>query len=194
MKPKKTAIRILAFLFCVAVVVDTIPESYSWASRLKSWVHPALIPLGLSQGDWPLFAPNPVLNNGVLVAELTDRVGNTATWTSTDWQAASVWTKFYRFRHMNYQQRLPNNQAAAKDFADYLLRAVPDRERAQGNARWSQDGQMLEPAPIEPPMREVKLYKYRNTMVLEDGKPLPRFDETPWSTQINFIVRRESEP
>jgi hypothetical protein len=53
---------------------------------------------------------------------------------------------------------------------------------------------MLEPAPIEPPMREVKLYKYRNTMVLEDGKPLPRFDETPWSTQIHFIVRRESEP
>jgi hypothetical protein len=53
---------------------------------------------------------------------------------------------------------------------------------------------MLEPAAIEPPMREIKLYKYRNTMLLEEGQPLPKIDQTQWSTQINFLVRRESLP
>ena len=191
---KKNAIRLLAILFCVFVAIDVIPESYSFASRPKAWVHSVLVPLGLSQGDWPLFAPNPVLNNGVLVAELTDRSGNPATWTSVDWQEASVWTKFYRFRHMNYQQRLPNTYTAASDFADYLLRAIPAEESAVGSIRWSPDNQMLEPAAIEPPMREIKLYKYRNTMVLEEGQPLPKIDQTQWSTQINFLVRRESQP
>ena len=191
---KKNAIRLGAILFCVFVAIDVIPESYSLASRPKAWVHSVLVPLGLSQGDWPLFAPNPVLNNGVLVAELTDHSGNPATWTSVDWQEASVWTKFYRFRHMNYQQRLPNTYTAASDFADYLLRAIPAEESAVGSIRWSPDNQMLEPAAIEPPMREIKLYKYRNTMVLEVGQPLPKIDQTQWSTQINFLVRRESQP
>jgi hypothetical protein len=191
---KKNAIRLLAILFCVFVAIDVIPESYSLASRPKAWVHSILVPLGLSQGDWPLFAPNPVLNNGVLVAELTDHSGNSAVWTSIDWQEASVWTKFYRFRHMNYQQRLPNTYTAASDFADYLLRAIPAEESAVGSIRWSPDNQMLEPAAIEPPMREIKLYKYRNTMVLEEGQPLPKIDQTQWSTQINFLVRRESQP
>lgn len=191
---KKNAIRLLAILFCVFVAIDVIPESYSLASRPKAWVHSVLVPLGLSQGDWPLFAPNPVLNNGVLVAELTDRSGNPATWTSIDWQEASVWTKFYRFRHMNYQQRLPNTYTAASDFADYLLRAIPAEESAVGSIRWSLDNQMLEPAAIEPPVREIKLYKYRNTMLLEEGQPLPKIDQTQWSTQINFLVRRESLP
>lgn len=191
---KKIATRLLAILFCVFVAIDVTPESYSFASRPKALVHRILVPLGLAQGDWPLFAPNPVLNNGVLVAELTDRSGNPATWTSIDWQEASVWTKFYRFRHMNYQQRLPNTYTAASDFADYLLRAIPAEESAVGSIRWSPDNQMLEPAAIEPPMREIKLYKYRNTMVLEEGQPLPKIDQTQWSTQISFLVRRESQP
>lgn len=191
---KKNAIRALAFVFCVFVVIDTIPESYQFASLPKAWVHPILKSLGLSQGDWPLFAPNPTLNNGVLVAELTDHAGNPATWTSIDWQTASVWTKFHRFRHMNYLQRIPNNHVAAIDFADYLLRAIPEQESAKGSIRWTPDNQMLEPAPILAPIRDIKLYKYRNTMVLEEGQALPAFDQIPWSTQINFIVRRESQP
>jgi hypothetical protein len=95
---------------------------------------------------------------------------------------------------MNYQQRLPNTYTAASDFADYLLRAIPAEESAVGSIRWSSDNQMLEPAAIEPPMREIKLYKYRNTMLLEEGQPLPKIDQTQWSTQINFLVRRESLP
>lgn len=191
---KKNAIRILSLLFCIAVAIDTLPESYSFARLPKAWVHPLLTTLGLSQGDWPLFAPNPVLNNGVIVAELVDREGNPATWTSTDWQETGIWKKFHRFRHVNYQQRLPNNHLAAIDFADYLLDAIPDTEPAVGVVRWGQDNQMLEPADVLPPIREIKLYKYRNTMMLEPGAPLPAFDQTLWSTQINFIVRRESQP
>ena len=65
---KKNAVRIAAFLFCASVAIDTIPESYSAFSGIKAWIHPPLVALGISQGDWPLFAPNPVLNNGVIVA------------------------------------------------------------------------------------------------------------------------------
>jgi len=191
---KKHSIRLFSLFFCAAVAIDTIPRAYSIADLPKSWIHPLLVRLGLSQGDWPLFAPNPVLNNGVLVAELTDSQGNPATWTSTDWQQASAWKKFLRFRHMNYQQRLPNTHLAAIDFADYLLGAIPETESATGVVRWSQDNELLEPAPLTPPMRDIKLYKYRNTMLIEQGEPLPTLEQTYWSTQINFIVRRESNP
>jgi hypothetical protein len=191
---KKIAIRIASVLFCIGVLIDTTPESITWLWRAKAWVHPVLERLGLSQGDWPLFAPNPVLNNGVIVAELSDRNGNPATWTSTDWEKASVWTKFYRFRHMNYHQRLTNTHLAAVDFAEYLRLAVPDRESAVGSIRWSKDNQMLEPAAIEPPVREVKLYKYRNSIVLEEGQALPRLEQTIWSTQINFLARSDAQP
>ncbi|MFM7977171.1 MAG: hypothetical protein ACKO8U_19040, partial [Pirellula sp.] len=74
------------------------------------------------------------------------------------------------------------------------LRAIPNQEKAVGSIRWSDDNQMLEPAAIEPPMREIKLYKYRNTLVLEEDPALPAFEQTQWSTQINFLVRRESQP
>lgn len=191
---KKNAIRILALLFCIGVAIDAIPESYSWAPGLKAWVHPTLRSLGLSQGDWPLFAPNPVINNGVLVAEVTDAVGKPGTWTSIDWQTASVWTKFHRFRHMNYLQRLPHNHLAANDFADYLLVSIPARESAVGSVRWGPENQMLDPAPLESPMRDIKLYHYRNTMVIEQGQGLPALDQTQWSTQIRFLIRREAKP
>lgn len=191
---KRHAIRIAAGLFCIVVLIDTIPESYTWVRGAKAWIHPVLVGLGLSQGDWPLFAPNPVLNNGVIVAELTDGNGNPATWTSTDWGRASVWTKFYRFRHMNYHQRLTNTHLAAVDFAKYLLKSVPYTEPAVGSIRWSSDNQMLEPAEIEPPIQEVRLYQYRNTIVLQASQPLPSFEQTAWSTQIVFLARWAQEP
>jgi hypothetical protein len=35
---------------------------------------------------------------------------------------------------------------------------------------------------------------YRNTMAIEEGQGLPALDQTQWSTQIRFIVRREAIP
>jgi hypothetical protein len=53
---------------------------------------------------------------------------------------------------------------------------------------------MLDPKPLVPPMRDIKLYHYRNTMAIEEGQGLPALDQTQWSTQIRFIVRREANP
>ena len=196
---KRIAIRSFFAIACALITIDTIPKEWFPVTNFQDFIHRALDRTGLSQGSWPLFAPNPVLNNGVLIAEATDNNSQTATWSSIDWTQANAWEKFYRFRHMNYLQRLPNNALAAGDFAHYLLLAIPDRETAIPNVRWSEDNQMLEPQPITPPLQEVRLYHYRDRMSLPEGTPgidypFPPKDETVWSTQIGFMARRAREP
>lgn len=196
---KRAAIRWFVAIVGVCIAMDTIPRERFPAPEIQDWLHRQLDRLGLSQGSWPLFAPNPVLNNGILIAEVTDRKGDSATWSSIDWAQADPWVKFVRFRHMNYLQRLPRNAIAAGDFAEYLLRAIPEREKAIASVRWSEENEMLPPAELDAPLREVRLYHYRDSMVLGEGiagvdAPLPPQSQTVWSTQIGFLARRPREP
>ena len=191
---KTATIRYFTFAFLLLVACDTLPSSYKLLSGPKNWAHHVMACVGLAQGDWPLFAPNPVLNNSIIVAEVTDRDGNPATWSSTDWSRASVWTKFTRFRHLNYLQRIPSRIPASEDFAAYLLRSIPTKEPAQGLVRWSASNEMLPPAEVAAPVREIRLYQYRNTLLTSDENAYPIWSETPWSTQINYISRRDSKP
>ena len=196
---KRAAIRWFVAIVGVCIAMDTIPRERFPASEMQDWLHRQLDRLGLSQGSGPLFAPNPALNNGILVAEVTDRKGDSATWSSIDWAQADPWVKFVRFRHMNYLQRLPRNAIAAGDFAEYLLRAIPEREKVIASVRWSEDNEMLPPVELDAPLREVRLYHYRDSMVLGEGvagvdAPLPPQCQTVWSTQIGFLARRPREP
>ena len=100
---------------------------------------------------------------------------------------------------MNYLQRLPRNAIAAGDFAEYLLRAIPEREKVIASVRWSEENEMLPPVELDAPLREVRLYHYRDSMVLGEGvagvdAPLPPQSQTVWSTQIGFLARRPREP
>jgi hypothetical protein len=191
---KVVAIRIFVAVCAVAIAIETLPSSWLAIRPAKNWLNMKLGYLGLSQGDWPLFAPNPVLKNGMISAEVSDSKHQQAMWNSPDWARSSSWQKFYRFRHMNYFQRVGKNRLALSDLADYLHLAIPGREPARPSVRWSESNEILPPAQLVPPILFVKLYQHRQSMVLIDKAPLPKQSDTTWSNQSSFLLRREYSP
>jgi len=191
---RRFAVRWLALIGILVITIDTLPDGWTKDFRVRQWLNTALGYVGLAQGDWPLFAPNPSLNNETIVAEVRDRMGQEATWRSPDWSQTTAWEKFYRFRYMSFYQRVGDAHYAARDFADYLQRTIPDQEYAKPMIRWSETNEILPPAALVPPMVSVKLYEYREQMVLSDENPMPNQSETLWSQQSKFLVAREYQP
>ncbi len=189
--PRVIAIRVFVAIFAIAIAIDTLPGSWTAVRPIKSFVNTGLSSLGLAQGEWPLFAPNPVLRNGTVVAEVTDGHGQMAIWSSPDWSRSSTWQKFYRFPEMNYFHNVGDNLDACGDLADYLQHAIPEREEAVPTVRWSDTNELLPPAPLVPPIVKVKLDAHPRRLILLDGAPLPKLSETIWSYQIHFLVARE---
>ena len=75
---RRIGIPCFVFVFTVAVAIDAFPESWGIKIPIRSDVNRALGWLGLQQGDWPLFAPNPLIREGIVVGEILDASGNTA--------------------------------------------------------------------------------------------------------------------
>lgn len=188
---QRFAIRLGVTMTAILIAIDTMPTNISFMQPLKNVVFPILGSIGLAQGDWPLFAPNPVLKNGSIVAEVCDRSGQQGTWSSPDWARTTPWEKFYRFRHMNYYQRVGLNHYAAMDLADYLHRAIPTKEHAVPAMRWSESNDLIPGVALTPPIIDIKLYQYQQRMVLSKNNPMPSQSETIWSNQNRFLLRRE---
>jgi hypothetical protein len=191
MKFRIVAIRIFVLVFAVVVAIDTLPDAWTQRFHFRRDLHRCLAYLGLWQGDWPLFAPNPTLRNGWIVAEIRDKDGNQAIWVSTDWSKASVWQKFYGARHLNYHQRVVLRPEASRDLADYLQQAIPKKENAVPAPRWNDQFEPLPPVSFAPPIREVALYHHRQSLNLAVGEPIPEESEIVWSQKSSFLVKRE---
>ena len=130
---RRICIRCFVALALLTIAIDTAPRS-AVTNPLQDLIRPALNVAGLWQGDWPLFAPNPTINNGWLSAEfypvggkspiLTDD-GKPLGWNSPIWSEYDVWNKFYRFRHVNYFNRVPyRGKDPLDDLADYIARTT----------------------------------------------------------------------
>jgi hypothetical protein len=191
---RRIGIPCFVLAFAVAAAIDTFPETWGMKIPIRSDVNRALSWLGLQQGDWSLFAPNPIIHEGMVVGEILDASGNTAIWTSTEWAKASIWEKFYRFRHLNYSQRVVRNPGASKDLADYLKRSIPDREKAIPTIRWSEDDEPLMSDSIHPPIRQIVLHHHLKRMIREPDEPRPSHADILWGKNIEFLVRRDYEP
>jgi len=188
---QRLIIRLAVVMAAILIAIDTMPSNLTFVQPIKNHVFPILGALGLAQGDWPLFAPNPVLKNGNIIAEVSDVKHQQGTWSSPDWARASPWEKFYRFRHMNYYQRVGSNHYAASDLADYLSRAIPSKEHAIPAMRWSESNELIPGEELVSPILDLKLYQYQQRMVLSKEKPMPKQSETIWSNQNRFLLRRE---
>lgn len=194
MVARRFAIPLFVLMFASAIAIDTYPKNWAYRSPLKETVHGILGALGLQQGDWPLFAPNPRIRTGLIVGEILDGEGNTALWVSTDWAKASVWEKFYRARHLNYLQRVIQNSTASTDLADYLHSAIPHRERVEPGIRWTEDSEPKMSDPLVPPVRQIVLYHHLRRIILAPGEPLPSSSDIIWSQKSTFLVKRDYEP
>lgn len=163
-------------LLVVAMFLDVCPNSWSLIGLPKSWLSAVLNRVGLWQGDWSMFAPDPETDNGWISAELVDAEQTSSSWNSPIWSEVDSWGKFYRFRHINFYNRLPQNVnlLAWGDFADYLARDAEHRTH----------------------VRIAKISLYRNHLNLlrpEDGS-LPSRDEEMWTTSSEFLTQRIYQP
>lgn len=77
------------------LVIDALPQS---PLGLQLAIRPLLTRLGIHQGYWTLFAPDPDRMNTRLRAEITYRDGERATWVMPDWRKVSAWEMFVTHR------------------------------------------------------------------------------------------------
>ena len=168
-----TSIRLF---FCSAVVViflDIIPPSWPMFSQPKQWLSNVLNRVGLWQGQWSMFAPDPILNNAYLSAEFEDNQGNKTYWDSPDWKKTGNLEKFYGFRHLNFFNRiyLDQNNRALKDFADFLV-------RTEGR----------------PTVRSVKFFRTSMSILAADDGNMPARGNTTWLSRTDFLTERRYDP
>lgn len=101
--------RVLLNVFLAAIVlivaIDTLPQSPPAVQRALT---PLLARLGIEQGPWGLFAPDPDRMNTRLSAEITYRDGKQFTWLGPDWSKATAWDKWAGHRHFEWNDHIAN--------------------------------------------------------------------------------------
>lgn len=143
------AINAFIVAFLLALAIDVLPQSpLALRLKLQRW----LVPLGLAQGPWNLFAPEPDRTNIRLRAEITYRDGQRIRWTAPTWReqsAAAMWAGHRRHewldhivtqeaapvwgnwcRHLAREQRpdLPDADRGATVRVIYQLGTIPAAE------------------------------------------------------------------
>jgi hypothetical protein len=170
---RRRAVRAFAIFFIAAMVIDSAPQSWRWLSGPKRAISALFNRVGLWQGEWSMFAPDPVINNGWFTAEIQNADGTSSQWNSPYWVEITNRDKFLQFRYLNYFNRLPSPwfQLAREDFADYLAR----KSRA--------------------PVESVRLFHTRMQLIMPEDGSLPKRDEAQWMfTSQPVVHRRYSQP
>lgn len=112
--------------FFISLVAVLIADVFPWGKLSSTapicWVYKFVNAAGIWQGQWQMFAPKPTVNDYWLTAQITDSAGDSSDWTSPYWPTTGTWEKFYRFRYMNYYNRIstPLHRHCTPDFANYL--------------------------------------------------------------------------
>ncbi len=201
---RRVAIRAFFLAFVAIVAIDTAPATWKWLQPAKQTLSPLLRRVGLWQGQWTLFAPNPTLNNAWLSAEVFRPDGTQEQiWNSAYWAKTNGWERFVGFRRMNYAIRMAAvNPSVANDLCDYLARqliASTARPIAQpivsGDASQPPAG-AADTAATRDLARPWKIVLSRNQMsiVLPADGTLPKRDETISIASSKNLAVREYRP
>jgi hypothetical protein len=122
---------IAALLLLMAI--DLLPTA---PPALQANIQPLLTRLGLDQGPYMLFAPNPDAINTRLRAEITYRDGKQAVWRSPAWReqsAAQRWLGHRRQEWLDHMALRPD--PALKPWCRYLAKSArPELENADQGA------------------------------------------------------------
>ncbi len=166
--------RTLFLLIAGVMILDVVPPEWVYWQWVKDANSRLTNSLGIWQGQWPLFAPNPVLNNGGVLAELHWDNGDKTTWESPVWGRTSPAQRFVQFRTMNFYDRLvtPKFYLARFDFADYLYR---------------QSSSSSHQGPI---VTQIQLLSLRKKMVIDEEDPFPLREETMWMNQTENLAEK----
>lgn len=147
------------------LVIDTLPWAAWRAEKPKRFVQQITMRLGLWQGEWSLFAPNPSVNNYWLTADAKNSRGEEFQWMTPYWPTVGAVEKFRQFRYLNYYNRLNllQNRIANQDLAEYLSHTLGD-------------------APTTGEQLSVQLYLNGVNLVPPPPGEMPAPEELAWVT------------
>jgi hypothetical protein len=118
----------------LVVVLDTLPQS---PSAVRIAIAPVVARLGINQGAWNLFAPDPDRVNTRLRAEVTYRDGERRDWRGPEWRDVSAWEKWVGHRRREWFDHiaLQNASPAWEPWCRHLARTQrQDLEKADRGA------------------------------------------------------------
>src|SRR5262245_228682 len=81
------------------VAIDTVPQA---PDAVHKGLAPLLTRIGMNQGRWNLFGPDPDRVNTRWRAEITYRDGEQRQWRGPDWSNVSAWDKWVGHRHVEW--------------------------------------------------------------------------------------------
>ncbi|WP_145077883.1 hypothetical protein [Aureliella helgolandensis] len=190
---RRIAVRWFVGVCALWIAIETLPTSVPGIQRLKDLLSPISNRCGVWQGEWPLFAPNPVLNNAWLTAEITAPDGTKEYWNSTYWATASSWEKFIHFRHVNYGNRIASaGRAAVDDFCDYIARQeISSSATPESNELNARDAESAGTAMAG---WTVTLFRDQMTMPPLLESELPPREEIAWISVSRPLTSRRYSP
>lgn len=118
----------------VIIAIDITPQS---PGALSAAIAPLAARLGINQGPWALFAPEPDRVNTVLKAEITYRDGEKREWLGPDWRKVSAWKKWVGHRHREWYDHMATQAASSawEPWCRHLAREMrPDLAHADRGA------------------------------------------------------------
>jgi hypothetical protein len=154
------------------LVIDTLPQT---PTALRLAIHPLVARLGINQGLWTLFAPEPDRTNTRLKAEITYRDGQRREWNGPDWRTISAWDKWVGHRRREYFDHLAlqNGAPGWESWCHWLAKNErPDLADADRGA-------------------EVRLIYQEATVPLAENKPWPSVRQpTPFDDPLVLTIEK----
>lgn len=155
---------------CIALVVaviaiDTLPQS---PGAIRRGLTPVLTRLGVNQGYWDLFAPEPDRANTRIKAVITYRDGEKRIWHGPDWSKVSIWEKWAGHRRIEWFDHvvMQSSAPAWEPWGRHIARiARPDLPDADCGA----EVQIIYTDAITPPAEEHPWTTFRHPATFEDG-------------------------
>jgi hypothetical protein len=115
----------------VALAIDALPSPLALRLRVQA----ILTRLGLDQGSWSLFAPDPDSINLRLRAEITYLDGERREWNAPTWRTLTPWKMFIGHRRREWIEHMmaPESEPAWKPWCREMARTMrpdlPDADR-----------------------------------------------------------------
>jgi len=162
---KRIAVNGFIAVVLAVVAIDTLPQS---PTALHERLTPWLLRLGVNQGMWNLFAPEPDRVNTRLTADVTYRDGEKREWRGPSWNEVSIWQKWAGHRHVEWFDHgiLPNNAPAWEPWCRHIARqARPELPDADKGA----EVRLLYHEAEVPPASERPWPSMRQPMQFDEG-------------------------
>ena len=105
------------------MAIDGLPVLHPLHQRLKEMTDPFFDKTGLWQGEWNLFAPEPIKVTRRTGVEMVHANGSTYLWSSPRWETFTPADRFLGFRSAEFYDAivLDDNRGAWPCFLDYAV-------------------------------------------------------------------------